>query len=79
MRDTMWEHAGLVRTGPGLERGLRELAALESECGGTDLTAPISVARAIVGGALADSRSLGCHYRADVETAEEVKVANLPG
>lgn len=79
MRDTMWEHAGLVRTGPGLERGLRELAALESECGGTDLAAPISVARAIVGGALADSRSLGCHYRADGKTAEEVKVANLPG
>lgn len=79
MRDTMWEHAGLVRTGPGLRRGLRELAALESECGGKDLAAPISVARAIVGGALWDRRNLGCHYRADGETAEEVKVADLPG
>lgn len=81
LRDTMWERAGLGRTGPGLERGLRELSALGGKFGGTELAAPLSVARAIVEGALEDRRSLGCHYRADVraEGGEEVKVADLPG
>ncbi|MDN5697193.1 MAG: L-aspartate oxidase [Rubrobacter sp.] len=76
MRAVMWERAGLVRNGPDLERGLRELAALEREYGGTELEAPLSVCRAIVEGALRERSSLGCHYRAD---AEEEGVADLPG
>jgi L-aspartate oxidase len=82
LRATMWEHAGLVRTGPGLETGLRELDDLEEEYGDTDLGAPLSVARAILTGALEDRRSLGCHYRADGETpeaTEEARVVDLPG
>lgn len=79
LRDTMWERAG--RTGAGLERGLRELSALGGQFGGTELAAPLLVARAIVEGALEDRRSLGCHYRADVraEGGEEARVADLPG
>jgi L-aspartate oxidase len=81
LRDTMWERAGLTRTGPRLERGLRELSALWGEFGGTELAAPLSVARAIVEGALEDRCSLGCHYRADVRAkgGEEARVADLPG
>ena len=77
LRETMWEHAGLVRTGPGLERGIGDLSGLGREFCGTDLDAPLAVARAIVGGALEDRRSLGCHYRTDAE--EGRSVADLPG
>lgn len=81
LRDTMWKSAGLVRTEPALERGLGELSVLAEEYGGTELAAPLAVASAIVEGALADRRSLGCHYRADAraEGEEEVRVADLPG
>ena len=80
LRETMWERAGLVREAAGLERGLRELSALEREHGGTDLAAPLSVCRAIVEGALGARRSLGCHYRADAEAElREKRVADLPG
>ncbi len=76
LRETMWLRSGLVRDAAGLERGLRELSALEEECGGTELDPPLSVCRVIVEGALGERRSLGCHYRAG---AEEKRVADLPG
>jgi aspartate oxidase len=75
----MWSHAGLVRSGPGLETGIRELDALERDHGGTDLRAPLTVARLMLTGALEDRRSLGCHYRSDAESSEEARVADLPG
>lgn len=79
LRETMWSHAGLVRSGPGLETGIRELDALERDHGGTDLRAPLTVARLMLTGALEDRRSLGCHYRSDAESSEEARVADLPG
>lgn len=80
LRETMWDRAGLVRDAAGLERGLRELSALEKECGGTELYAPLSVCRAIVEGALRERRSIGCHHRADAEAeSQEKRVADLPG
>jgi len=72
LRSIMWERAGLVRSGEGLIRGLEEVAELEEEHGGTDLGGPLLVARTLLRGALLDTRSLGCHHRADMGAGLEV-------
>lgn len=66
LRKLMWERAGIVRSGEGLSRGLKEVTDLEREHGKTGLSGPLLVARTLLEGALADTRSRGCHYRPDV-------------
>ncbi len=69
LRSIMWERAGVVRSADGLARGLEEISRLEREHGASELGGPLLVARTVLRGALADSRSRGCHYRQDTGRA----------
>jgi len=82
LRETMWEYAGLARSGDGLRRGLSELATLKCEIGGAQdveslrLRRALLVATRLTADALADPVSRGCHYRTD---SYNVEPARLPG
>jgi succinate dehydrogenase/fumarate reductase flavoprotein subunit len=81
LRDLMWEHAGLVRTGPGLQRALAALEELAPRLDGTgvpggpeynlawqawlDTRNQALAARLIVRSALERRESRGAHYRRD--------------
>jgi fumarate reductase flavoprotein subunit len=81
MRELMWEHAGLSRTGSGLERVLHELEGLTARLeaasvpGGPaynlawqawlDARSQLLAARLIARSALERAESRGAHYRAD--------------
>lgn len=75
LRRVMWERAGLVRDAEGLSEGLSEIQALEEEFDGTDIEAPLLVARTVMESALEDTRSRGCHFRFDGERS----LANAEG
>jgi succinate dehydrogenase / fumarate reductase flavoprotein subunit len=81
LRDVLWEHAGVVRSEEGLEKGLNRLHALRealdqidvrpSEEGWSDLAhvmdlrAGIALAEITMRSALARTESRGCHNRSD--------------
>jgi succinate dehydrogenase / fumarate reductase flavoprotein subunit len=81
LRDMLWEHAGVVRSSEGLEKGLNRLHALRevldqidvrpTEEGWSDLAqamdlrAGISLAEITMRSALARTESRGCHNRSD--------------
>jgi succinate dehydrogenase / fumarate reductase flavoprotein subunit len=81
VRNLMTEHAGVVRTGQGLQEGLRKLAALEERAGHVtahpdiagyddlahayDLLGSLLAARATLECALERRETRGCHNRAD--------------
>jgi succinate dehydrogenase / fumarate reductase flavoprotein subunit len=81
VRNLMTEHAGVVRTGQGLQDGLRKLAALEERARhvtahpdiagyddlahGYDLLGSLLAARATLECALERRETRGCHNRAD--------------
>ncbi|MEU4518978.1 FAD-dependent oxidoreductase [Amycolatopsis sp. NPDC024027] len=93
VRDTMTEHAGVVRDETGLRAGLAELAELESRMRAVgvhpdtagfqdlahafDLKAAVLAARATLESALERRETRGCHNRADHPDLDESLRVNL--
>ena len=86
LRDLMWEHAGILREEPSLRAGLDRLDAIREKAAdlrvgavtdpsfefAIDLGFSLTVAEAVLRGALERTESRGAHYRTDrPETAEE--------
>jgi L-aspartate oxidase len=66
LRQTMSEHVGVVRNGPGLEMALAALRALGEEAGDDQLILNMALAAEIItGSALLRTESRGAHYRSD--------------
>ena len=80
LRDLVWVHAGIVRTGEGLREGLAKLGDLEERAGklatlgasvdrrfehALNLRAMLTSAEAVMRGALAREESRGAHHRED--------------
>ena len=80
LRDLVWDHAGIVRTGDGLREGLAKLKDLEERAGdlaipdalpsrhsehALNLRAMLVAAEAVMRGALAREESRGAHHRGD--------------
>ena len=80
LRDLVWDHAGIVRTGDGLREGLAKLRDLKERAGGLvlpdaypdrrlehvfNLRAMLTAAEAVMRGALAREESRGAHHRED--------------
>ncbi|MCM2516228.1 FAD-binding protein [Streptomyces griseoincarnatus] len=93
VRDTMTEHAGVVRDEEGLRTGLAELAAIEKRMEGVgvhpdiagfqdlahafDLKAAVLAARATLEAALERRETRGCHNRSDYPDMKEELRVNL--
>jgi len=93
LRNTMTEHAGVVRDETGLRTGLSELADLEERMKGVgvhpdiagfqdlahafDLKAAVLAARATLEAALERRETRGCHNRADYPNLDESLRVNL--
>jgi succinate dehydrogenase / fumarate reductase flavoprotein subunit len=93
LRNTMWQHCGVVRSEEGLRQGLAEVDDLEqslpeidvrptSEGYGDlahvlDLRASIVAARASLLGALERRESRGCHTRSDHPTLDDALRVNF--
>ena len=80
LRDLVWVHAGIVRTGDGLREGLTKLRGLKERAGelaipdaspsrrfehAHNLRAMLIAAEAVMRGALAREESRGAHHRED--------------
>ena len=80
LRDLLWDHAGIVRTGDGLRKGIEKLCDLKGRAGelglldvpvsqglerAFNLRAMLVAAEAVVRGALAREESRGAHHRED--------------
>jgi succinate dehydrogenase / fumarate reductase flavoprotein subunit len=80
LRDLVWDHAGIVRTGDGLREGIVKLRDLKERAGEPaisaaspsrqfehvlNLRAMLTAAEAVMRGALAREESRGAHYRED--------------
>jgi succinate dehydrogenase / fumarate reductase flavoprotein subunit len=80
LRELVWVHAGIVRTGDGLREGLEKLRDLKERAGGLglpaapagrdleralNLRAMLVAAEAVMRGALAREESRGAHHRED--------------
>jgi succinate dehydrogenase / fumarate reductase flavoprotein subunit len=80
LRDLVWDHAGIVRTGDGLREGIVKLRDLKERAGELaisaaspsrqfehvlNLRAMLTAAEAVMRGALAREESRGAHYRED--------------
>ena len=80
LRDIVWVHAGIVRTGDGLREGLTKLRNLKERAGKLaisdaspsrrfehvfNLRAMLTAAEAVMRGALAREESRGAHHRED--------------
>ncbi len=93
LRDLMWEHAGVVRSGPSLQDGLAQLYGLRSVLGDIDvrysdegwadlaqtldLRAGLTMAEATLKGALVRTETRGCHIRADAPQLDPDLQVNL--
>jgi succinate dehydrogenase / fumarate reductase flavoprotein subunit len=93
LRDTMWEHCGVVRSASGLEAGLDRIDEIEGTLGDVDvrpssegyvdlahvldLRAAIVTARATVLGALERRETRGCHNRSDYEKLDDAFDVNI--
>jgi succinate dehydrogenase / fumarate reductase flavoprotein subunit len=93
LRDTMWEHCGVVRSASGLEAGLDRIDEIEGTLGDVDvrpssegyvdlahvldLRAAIFTARATVLGALERRETRGCHNRSDYEKLDDAFDVNI--
>jgi succinate dehydrogenase / fumarate reductase, flavoprotein subunit len=87
LRDTMWEHCGVVRSAEGLETALDRIDELEGTLGDVDvrpssegyvdlthvldLRSATVTARATVLGALERRETRGCHNRSDYEKLDD--------
>ena len=80
LRDLVWDHAGIVRTGDSLREGIEKLRNLEERAGELaipeaspsrrlehvlNLRAMLTAAEAVMRGALAREESRGAHHRED--------------
>jgi succinate dehydrogenase / fumarate reductase flavoprotein subunit len=80
LRDLVWDHAGIVRTGEGLREGIEKLRDLEERAGELEVTgaspsrrlehvlnlrAMLTAAEAVMRSALAREESRGAHHRED--------------
>jgi succinate dehydrogenase / fumarate reductase flavoprotein subunit len=80
LRDLVWDHAGIVRTGEGLREGIEKLRDLEERAGELripeaspswrlehvlNLRAMLTAAEAVMRSALAREESRGAHHRED--------------
>ncbi len=80
LRDLVWDHAGIVRTGDGLREGMKKLRDLKERTGELEipdaslnqwlehvlnLRAMLTAAEAVMRGALAREESRGAHHRED--------------
>jgi succinate dehydrogenase / fumarate reductase, flavoprotein subunit len=93
IRDTMTEHAGVVRSEQGLRTGLAELEAIESRmaavgihpdlagyqdlCHAFDLKPAALAARATLEAALERRETRGCHNRSDFPEQDPELTVNL--
>lgn len=93
LRDLLWGHCGVVRTGPGLVRGLEQLEGLRAALGDIDvrpsaegwsdlaqfldLRAGVVLAEATLRGAQARTESRGCHNRTDFPELDPGLEVNL--
>jgi succinate dehydrogenase / fumarate reductase flavoprotein subunit len=93
LRDTMWEHCGVVRSASGLKAGLDRIDEIEGTLGDVDvrpssegyvdlahvldLRAAIVTARATVLGALERRETRGCHNRSDYEKLDDAFDVNI--
>ena len=87
IRDTLWEHCGVVRDGDGLSEALRRIGEVEARLPRLDVRADLAgykdlalacdlhdmalCARATVLGALERRETRGCHNRADFPEADD--------
>ncbi len=80
LRDLVWDHAGIVRTGDGLREGITKLRDLKQRAGelaipdaalgrrlehALNLRAMLTAAEAVMRGAFAREESRGAHHRED--------------
>ncbi|MGH2751941.1 MAG: FAD-dependent oxidoreductase [Actinomycetota bacterium] len=93
VRNAMWEHCGVVRTGDGLNEGVVEIDDLASSLGDVDvrpssegyadlahvldLRAALVSARATLLGALERRETRGCHFRTDYPEPDESLKVNI--
>ncbi|KAB1657771.1 FAD-binding protein [Pseudoclavibacter chungangensis] len=93
LRNVMSKHAGVVRSGDGLEAGLRELDALEERARHVtahpdiagfddlahtfDLQGSLLAARATLESAIARTETRGCHNRSDFPEIDESLRGNM--
>ena len=75
LRETLWERAGLMRSGEELALGLKEINYIaqelprEESLSSLRLRRALRVARAVLTAAHDDNRNRGCHYREDATAA----------
>ncbi len=79
LRQTMWEHVGLLRDAQGLEHALAELERIEVglPCGASEARHMLVVGRLIVRAALWRRESRGAHFRSDHPQAEPTYARRL--
>jgi len=93
LRNTMWEHCGVVRSEEGLNRGLDEIDRIEVLLGDVDvrpssegyvdlahvldLRAALVAGRATLLGALERRETRGCHNRSDHPDIDEALEVNI--
>jgi len=93
LRDTMWEHCGVVRNAEGLSHGLDRIDAIEGALGDVDvrpssegyvdlvhvldLRAALVTARATALGALERRETRGSHNRSDYAKLDETLEVNI--
>ena len=93
LRNTMWEHCGVVRSAEGLGNGLDEIDRIEGVFGDVDvrpssegyvdlahaldLRAALVTGRATVLGALERRETRGCHNRSDYPDLDDALAVNV--
>jgi len=78
LQETMWERAGLVRSGAGIRKAIEILDGLQAKYGtpcisrdSIELANMIEVAQLVAHAALAREESRGAHYRTDFPTLDD--------
>ena len=89
LEDVMWDQAGVVRRGPGLESALLELATLAGRAAAAridslpafnaalDLSNLIDVAKLVARSALIRTESRGAHFREDFPESDAAWLKNI--
>jgi succinate dehydrogenase / fumarate reductase flavoprotein subunit len=93
LRNSMWEHCGVVRNAEGLNKGLDQIKAIEDTLGEVDvrpssegyvdlthvldLRAALVTGRATLLGAIERRETRGCHNRSDYERLDDAFAVNI--
>jgi succinate dehydrogenase / fumarate reductase flavoprotein subunit len=93
LRNSMWEHCGVVRNAEGLNKGLDQINAIEGTLGEVDvrpssegyvdlthvldLRAALVTGRATLLGAIERRETRGCHIRSDYERLDDAFEVNI--